>query len=299
MGSWTMKIPVEGIRQRATRAWALLERCEICPRLCRVNRLAGEAGRCRAGSRLLISSSFAHFGEESCLVGSHGSGTIFFTSCNLRCSFCQNYEISQATGGSHISFSQLADLMLELQSAGCHNINLVTPTHFTPHILRSIAIAAEAGLNVPIVWNTSGYERVETLRLLDGIVDIYMPDFKFWDSVKARRLARAPDYPEVARAALQEIHQQVGDLVINSAGVAERGLLVRHLVMPEATNETKEIAKFLASQVSPETFVNIMPQYRPCGEVDPSGPLGRRLTLTEYNEALAAAARAGIHRLAR
>lgn len=293
-----MNLSLAELQERAEIAWSWLESCEICPRLCRVNRLAGEQGRCRAGAELLVSSVFPHFGEESCLVGAGGSGTVFLSSCNLRCSFCQNYDISQAGEGRGISFDGLASALLELQRVGCHNVNFVTPTHFTPQLLRVLTQAVRKGLQLPIVWNTSGYERVETLRLLEGIVDIYMPDFKFWKSATARELARAPDYPQTAKAALKEMHRQVGDLVVDGSGIARRGLLVRHLVMPEGVEESAEIMRYLATEISPHTFVNVMAQYRPCGRIKPGERWARRITAGEYREALRHAKEAGLTRLA-
>jgi putative pyruvate formate lyase activating enzyme len=293
--------PLEGrqILQRAAKLKESLACCTICPRRCRVDRLAGELGRCGLGAALKVSSIFPHFGEERELVGAGGSGTVFLASCNLRCSFCQNYDISHLRHGSELSPAQLAKAMLELERLGCHNINFVTPTHLTPQIVEALGLAREWGLAVPVVWNTSGYESVETLRWLKGIVDIYMPDFKFWESHVAAQLADAPDYPEVARQALKEMHEQVGDLVIDKRGAAQRGLLVRHLVMPGSLSETRSIMRFIAREISPDTFVNLMPQYYPCGTVDRRGPLGRRLTREEYEQAVREARQEGIWRLAR
>jgi putative pyruvate formate lyase activating enzyme len=213
-----------------------------------------------------VASYGPHFGEESPLVGQKGSGTIFFAGCNLGCIFCQNYDISHTSDGYVVSAVQLADIMLELQRMGCHNINFVTPSHVIPQILESLPYAVEKGLNVPLVYNSSGYDRVSALKLLDGIVDIYMPDFKFWDSSLSKRWCDAEDYPDRAKAALKEMHRQVGDLVIEN-GLAKRGLLVRHLVMPGCLDDTKEILRFVAQEISPNTYINIMDQYRPMGEV--------------------------------
>ncbi len=217
----------------------LLLSCEVCPHRCRVDRRHGELGICRTGDQPVVSSFGPHFGEEDPLVGEHGSGTIFFTHCNLFCIFCQNWEISHGGEGTEISVAQLAAIMLQLQAQGCHNINFVTPSHQVPMILAALPAAIEGGLKIPLVYNTGGYDAVETLRLLEGVIDIYMPDFKFWDPKVAAALTNAPDYPEVARAALKEMHRQVGDLALDERGIAYRGLLVRHLVLPEGLAGTK------------------------------------------------------------
>ncbi len=245
----------------------------------------------------VISSYFPHFGEETPLVGRYGSGTIFISYCNLLCIYCQNYEISHLGEGREVSLEEFAQMMLSLQYVGCHNINIVTPTHVVPQILAALEIAIEGGLNIPLVYNTSGYEKVETLRLLDGIVDIYMPDFKYWDSQVAKKYSHAPDYPEVARKALKEMHRQVGNLKLNSNGIAEKGLLVRHLVLPHGLAGTKEIMEFIANEISPNTYVNIMPQYRPCGKAYQDSLINRPITMTEYREAIRIALKAGLTRL--
>ena len=283
--------------QRKDTALERLASCDLCPRRCGVNRLAGEQGFCRTGRLAVVSASHPHFGEEAPLVGKDGSGTIFFTNCNLGCVFCQNYEISHLGEGKEVTAPQLAAMMVDLGQQGCHNINLVTPSHVVAQILEALPIAVEAGLTVPLVYNTSGYDEVDTLRLLDGIVDIYMPDFKFWSSTSARRFAKAADYPEKAREAMVEMHRQVGDLFINDKGLAEHGLLVRHLVMPKGLAETREILGFLARDISPNTYVNIMDQYRPCGEAMNFPPLDRMLLLDEYRQALELAKQAGLARL--
>jgi len=245
----------------------------------------------------MVSSYAPHFGEESPLVGFRGSGTIFFTHCNLLCNFCQNYDISHDERGQEVTSEELADFMIHLQDIGCHNINFVTPSHVVPQILAALEIAINSGLQTPLVFNTSAYDKVETLKLLDGIVDIYMPDFKFWDQETASQLCTAPDYPERARMAVKEMHRQVGDLQINDLGIAERGLLVRHLVMPEKLAGTGEIMNFLASEISANTYVNIMPQYRPCGSAFTVDKIARSITREEYYEALDAARKEGITRL--
>jgi putative pyruvate formate lyase activating enzyme len=279
------------------RAFAILESCRLCPRECEVNRLKDEKGVCRTGSSAMVSSFNPHFGEEDPLVGNNGSGTIFMTNCNLLCVFCQNWEISHLSEGSEVSSKILADMMLRLQRMGCHNINFVTPTHVVPQILDALPHAIEGGLNVPLVYNTGTYDAVETLKLLDGIFDIYMPDFKFWDPVMARQYLKAPDYPERAREALKEMHRQVGDLTLDENGIALKGIILRHLVMPGGVAGTRDIMRFIAKEISPDTYVNIMDQYRPCGNAHKCPPLDRRITDQEYGEALRATHDEGITRL--
>ena len=285
------------LEKRIEAALAILENCRLCPRHCGVNRLEGELGVCRAGREAVVSSYSPHFGEEDPLVGRQGSGTIFMTHCNLGCVFCQNYEISHLSEGVKVSSSDLAQMMLTLQRRGCHNINFVTPTHMVPQILEALPEAIAGGLKVPLVYNCGGYEEVDSLRLLDGIFDIYMPDFKFWDSEVATRFCSAPDYPEKACSAIKEMHQQVGDLTLNEEGIAQRGLLVRHLVMPEGLAGSREIMRFLAKEVSKDTYVNVMSQYRPCGEAHKFPELRRAITTEEYREAVSMAQEEGIHRL--
>lgn len=247
----------------------------------------------------MVSSFGPHFGEESPLVGSCGSGTIFFTNCNLRCLFCQNYDISHLGRGEEVSGGQLAAIMLNLQRSGCHNVNLVSPTHFVPQILEALCMAAEEGLRLPLVYNTGGYESSETLALLDGVVDIYMPDAKYWGPEVARLLSEAPDYPEVMRQALKEMHRQVGDLAIDGLGIARRGLLVRHLVLPEGLAGTREVMNFIAKEISPNTYVNVMAQYRPCYRAQEIPELRRPISPEEYRQAVEGALGAGLHRLDR
>lgn len=285
------------LRSQAEKARAALEECCLCPRQCHVNRTAGETGYCGTGELAVVASYDAHFGEEEPLVGRHGSGTIFFSHCNLLCNFCQNYDISHGGVGQAVSDDQLAWMMLQLQSDGCHNINLVTPSHVVPQIIQSVALAAAKGLRIPLVYNTSGYDRVETLGLLDGVIDIYMPDFKFWDPSVAQLTCEAPDYPQHARAALKEMHRQVGDLVLDENGIAQRGLLVRHLVLPENMAGTADVMKFIASHISTNTYVNIMAQYRPCGTAYRVPGLDRSITAQEYHEAVESARSQGITRL--
>ena len=285
------------LRTKAAQATAALACCTLCPRRCRVNRSAGETGYCRTGARAMVASYNAHFGEEAPLVGRGGSGTIFFSHCNLLCNFCQNFEISHGGEGWELSERQLADIMLELQAAGCHNINFVTPSHVIPQILGALVLAAEEGLNIPLVYNSGGYDEVATMRLLDGIVDIYMPDFKFWDSPIATQTCDAPDYPEVARQALLEMHRQVGDLVLAPNGLASRGLLVRHLVLPQNLAGTRMVMRFIATQISRNTYVNVMAQYRPCGRAREIPALSVPPTAQEFEQALREAEEEGITRL--
>ncbi|MBM4309936.1 MAG: radical SAM protein [Deltaproteobacteria bacterium] len=282
---------------RIVQALEALRCCELCPRCCRVDRIAGETGVCRTGRNALVASFAPHFGEEAPLVGRFGSGTIFFSNCNLNCTFCQNSEISRGGEGSATTASQLAGMMIELQNQGVHNINFVSPSHVVPQILEALPEAIDSGLNIPLVYNSGGYDRVETLRLLDGIIDIYMPDIKFSSDIPALFYCAAPDYPLVSRAAVREMHRQVGDLRLDSRGRAVRGLLVRHLVMPDGLAGTQAVMRFLAEEISPATYVNIMDQYRPCGDVKDFKELQRRITPEEYEEALAAARAAGLSRL--
>jgi putative pyruvate formate lyase activating enzyme len=277
--------------------WKILEECRLCPRQCGVDRLAGELGFCRTGARALVSSVAPHFGEEAPLVGRSGSGTIFFAYCNLGCVFCQNYELSHRGEGEEMDPEVLARCFLRLQALGCHNINLVTPSHVVPQILKALLLAVPEGLTLPLVYNCGGYESAETLRLLAGLVDIYMPDFKFWDEETARRLCGAADYPESARQALKEMHRQVGDLLLDSEGIALRGLLIRHLVMPREAAGTQAIMEFIAREISADSFVNLMDQYRPCGQAHSQPLISRALTREEYGRAREWARAAGLTRL--
>lgn len=283
--------------EKINAAHAILSKCRLCPRKCGVNRLKGEQGVCHTGENAVVSSYDAHFGEEDPLVGKHGSGTVFFSNCNLLCIFCQNYDISHKGEGREVLPEELAEIFLSLQSMGCHNINFVTPTHVVPQILSALGIAVKGGLSLPLVYNSSGYELCETLKILDGIIDIYMPDFKFWDSKVAKALCKASDYPEAARKALKEMHRQVGDLVVNEEGVAQRGLLIRHLVLPEGLAGTRDIMRFVANEISKNSYVNVMAQYRPCGQAYTMPPLNRVLARDEYLDAVRAAQEEGITRL--
>jgi putative pyruvate formate lyase activating enzyme len=262
-----LSMGADEIGERVAAGHRELEDCCACPRDCHVNRMAGETKICHTGRYARVASAFAHLGEEDCLRGWKGSGTIFFSLCNLRCVFCQNWDTSQRPAGREHTPDQIADLMLGLQGQGCHNINFVTPEHVVPQVLEAIAEAIPRGLRLPLVYNTSGYDSVRSLRLFDGIVDIYMPDFKFWTRATAKRLAKAPDYPQRARDAIQEMHRQVGPLKFGPDGLARRGVLVRHLVMPGQSEEAAAIFRWLAQEISPDTYVNIMGQYRPDYEV--------------------------------
>jgi putative pyruvate formate lyase activating enzyme len=262
-----------------------------------VDRTRGETGFCTTGRHAKAASFGPHFGEEAPLVGEHGSGTIFFSSCNLLCTFCQNSDISHGADGVEVGPGEIAGMMLDLARRGCHNINFVTPSHVVPQILEALVLAADAGLDLPLVYNTGGYDAVETLRLLEGVFDIYMPDFKFWDPEPAQTFCHAPDYRDVACTAILEMHRQVGDLVMDDGGIALSGLLVRHLVMPGGLAGTEGVMRFLAAQVSRKTYVNVMDQYHPCYRAGDDPRIDRRITAAEYEVALETARRAGIHRL--
>ena len=287
------------LERRVEQALRLLESCTACPRQCRVNRLADKFGVCRTGRYALVSSYGAHLGEEDCLRGWRGSGTIFICGCNLRCVFCQNFDLSWQLRGTPTPPEKLARMMLELQGDGCHNINFVTPEHVVPQLAEALPLAIERGLRLPIVYNTSAYDAMESLELLDGVVDIYMPDFKYWDRESARKYSRAPDYPEVARRTIKEMHRQVGDLVMDERGVAKRGLLIRHLVMPGNVAGTREVMRWIAQELSPNTYVNVMPQYYPAGKVSrrEHAEINRRVSPSEYEKALEEAWAAGLKRL--
>jgi putative pyruvate formate lyase activating enzyme len=274
-----------------------LSSCQLCPRKCKVNRLKDEKGVCKTGNLAYVSSFGPHLGEELPLVGTRGSGTIFFTHCNLGCIFCQNYDISHLGEGYPVSDEELSETMLRLKGMGCHNINFVTPTHVIPQILRALPLAIEKGLDLPLVYNTGGYELVSTLLLLEGVFDIYMPDFKFSDSKTAQRFCNAPDYPEIVKSALIEMHRQTGDLIMDKRGIAQRGLIIRHLVLPEDLAGTDEVMWFVSEEISKDTYVNLMDQYRPAYHSDNFPPLDRRITSQEYAEALSLAKKYGLKRL--
>jgi putative pyruvate formate lyase activating enzyme len=264
----------------------MLTACTVCPRMCGTARLAGEIGLCRAGEELKIASFNLHRGEEPPISGHGGSGTIFLSGCSLRCMYCQNYPISQYGAGAPTSIERLVEIMFELQSAGAHNINFVTPTHYTPHIIDAVIRARILGLAVPVVWNTSGYERVETLRLLEGIVDIYLADMRYGDDGHARKYSKGPDYVAINQAAIMEMHRQVGLLKLDEDGIAQRGLLVRHLVLPGGVSGSTKVFKFLAETVSPLTAVSVMSQYFPAHKAVDDSLLKRRLTVDEYQRVL-------------
>jgi putative pyruvate formate lyase activating enzyme len=274
------------LEKRIDAAYKLLESCRVCPRECGVNRLKNDKlGFCRSGLAPIISSVSPHFGEEPPLSGTKGSGTVFFTNCNLRCVYCQNYPISQLGNGEERTAGELACQMLWLQEQGCHNLNLVTPTHFVPQILKALGIAMQRGFNLPIVYNTSGYESTETLRLLEGIVDIYLPDMRYSDNAAAMKYSIAPDYPQLNRAAIQEMYRQVGNLVLDEQGVARQGMIVRHLVLPGNIAGTEAVMKFLAEEISKDVSISLMSQYFPAHRAKEFKEINRRITTEEYEKA--------------
>jgi putative pyruvate formate lyase activating enzyme len=291
-----MRITLDELDRRIEAARSLINPCRLCPRECLALRVEGETGHCAVTADLLVSSVGAHFGEEPELVGRGGSGTIFFAGCNLLCSFCQNHDISHHKRGERYTVPQLAAAMLALQHQGCHNLNIVTPTHYVTPLLEALKLAGAGGLAIPLVYNCGGYESLETLRLLDGVVDIYMPDIKFASAAVGRDYCGVPDYPERARAALQEMHRQVGVLTTDEGGVAVRGLLIRHLVLPGGLAGSERSFQFIARELSPDSYVNVMAQYRPCCDAVGDPRLGRSLTADEFQAALAAAHHAGLHR---
>jgi putative pyruvate formate lyase activating enzyme len=301
------------LERRAAEAHALLgERCVVCPRRCKVDRRSDVPGLCAIGRHAVVASHFPHFGEEDCLRGRRGSGTIFFSGCNLRCVFCQNHDISWEVQGEVVTPERLAEMMLELQAIGCHNINWVTPEHVVPQILEALPLAFARGLELPIVYNTSAYDSLDSLRLMEGIVDVYMPDFKLWTSEAARRYLKRADYPEVAREAIVEMNRQVGDLVLDERGLARRGLILRHLIMPGRLEETEAILRFVSEELGTGTYMNLMSQYYVSGKVGRNGQyeeIARGIHREEYEQALALARELGLrldprsvgerHRLAR
>ena len=286
------------LAQRAVDAWGRLEDCDLCARYCRMNRLETIKGAvCRTGERAIVHSQGPHHGEENPLRGRRGSGTIFFSWCNLRCVYCQNWDISQKGLGSELDVEQLAELMLDLQVQGCHNINFVSPSHVVAQIIAAVEIAARKGLRLPLVYNTGGYDSLEALRLLDGIVDIYMPDMKYGDAEKAHHFSHVRNYVEFNREAVREMHRQVGDLALDENGVAVRGLLVRHLVLPENVSGTDRVLEFIAREISSGTYVNLMDQYRPCYRADENPPIDHPITSREFSQAIAWADKLGLGRL--
>lgn len=282
---------------RIEKAYCRLERCELCGVRCRINRRAGKAGGCRTGDKAILASFDAHDGEEAPISGWAGSGAVFFAGCNLRCQFCQNYDISQTREGKEVEPEALAAVFLQLQSRGCHNINLVSPSHVIPMILSAVQIAARNGLRLPLVFNTGGYDYLDSLRLLDGVVDIYMPDMKYSNPQVARRYSKVINYPKTNQSAVREMFRQVGDLILDERGIAKRGLLVRHLVMPNGLAGTKEITRFLAEEISPNTYFNIMGQYNPAFEAKLYPSLNRHVTSQEFEEAVEIAQKAGLTRI--
>jgi putative pyruvate formate lyase activating enzyme len=287
------------LAERVEAARTLLKNCQVCPRHCGINRLAEETGECNTGKLAAVSSYGPHFGEEAPLVGKYGSGTIFFTNCNLKCLFCQNYNISQLGDGTEVTDEELARMMLALQARGCHNINFVSPTHVVPQILKGLEIAINLGLRLPLVYNSGGYDSAETLEILDGIIDIYMPDMKYSDEKIAEELSGIQRYPSINRAALKEMHRQVGDLKVDEDGIATRGLLIRHMVLPHGLAGTKEIMEFIAEDISLSSYVNVMAQYHPCYKAFQIPQLARPLPKQEFIEAIELAKRAGLNRLDR
>jgi putative pyruvate formate lyase activating enzyme len=286
------------LERRAAEAHELLgERCVVCPRGCKVDRRVDVKGLCAIGRYAVVASYFPHFGEENCLRGSSGSGTIFFSGCNLRCVFCQNHDISWEVRGEQVTGARLAEMMLELQAMGCHNINWVTPEHVVPQILEALPLAVAGGLELPIVYNTSSYDSLESLRLMDGIVDVFMPDFKLWTREAARRYLKRPDYADVARESIKEMHRQVGDLVLDERGLARRGLILRHLVMPGLLDETEAILRFVAEELGTGCYVNLMSQYYVSGKVGKDGEyaeIARGIHREEYDMALGVAGELGL-----
>ncbi|UCB53533.1 MAG: radical SAM protein [Candidatus Zixiibacteriota bacterium] len=285
------------LSRRIEALWARLESCDICPHQCKINRLEDERGKCKTGRKATVSSFGPHFGGESPLVGRYGSGTIFFTHCNLLCIFCQNYDISHLGHGYEADEEKIAEIMLSLQNMGCHNINFVTPTHVVPQIVKALPFAIGQGLNVPLVYNSGGYDSMSTLELLDGIFDIYMPDLKYSDDKIGQRYCNAKDYAQRAREAIKKMHQQVGDLIIDERGVALKGLLIRHLILPDDLAGTKDSMRFVAGEISRNTYVNLMDQYRPCCKANDHPPLDRGITGEEFSRAVKIAQDLGLERL--
>ncbi len=284
------------LAERVERARELSRRCVLCPRVCGANRVDGEVGECGVGRFAVLSSYGPHFGEESVLRGWRGSGTVFFAGCNMRCVYCQNYEISQLRFGREVSPEDLAAVFLEVQAMGCHNLNLVTPSHVVWQIMEALLIAVDRGFRLPIVYNTSSYDSLQSLRLLDGVVDIYMPDLKYSDSEVAQRYSGVKRYWEVAKKAVKEMYRQVGDLVIGEDGLAKRGVLIRHLVLPNGVAGSKKVMEFIAGELSRDAWVNVMDQYYPTYRAWEYGEISRRITSEEYWEVVDHAARLGIHR---
>jgi len=289
-----MTINYEKLQAVSNQAFKMLESCCICPRKCKVNRLNDEKGFCQTGLRPRLCNFMPHHGEEPAISGTRGSGTIFFSGCNMSCVYCQNYEFSQLGNGREVEFEELANFMLELQAAGCHNINLVTPTHVMPQILKSLELAIPKGLNIPIVYNTGGYELPQIIKLLDGIIDIYLVDMRYGDNDMAFKYSSALDYPELNQAALKEMHRQVGIAEIDSEGIIKKGVIIRHLVLPNNISGTDSIMKFIANQLSKDMYISLMSQYLPCYKASQFKEIARRITYQEYENAKAAMEKYGL-----
>jgi putative pyruvate formate lyase activating enzyme len=290
------KLTIAELKSRSEQLLELQRECRICPRQCLAKREMGEIGECRSTGEMVISSVGPHFGEEPPLVGTNGSGTIFFTNCNLKCEFCQNFDISQLGSGFIVSVNQLAEAMLKLQNLGCHNINFVTPTHFTPQIAEALLLAIEKGLEIPLVYNCGGYESVEILKLLDGLIDIYMPDIKYSDSNLAEKYSCVPEYWKTVKSAIKEMHKQVGDLKVGKRGIAQRGLLIRHLVLPNRISGSEKVIDFIADEISIDTYINIMDQYHPAYRASRHIELNKLITKDEYLHSIYYAECKGLHR---
>ncbi len=295
LSSYSKGILDERLEELVTR----LDPCMLCPRQCMADRKGGDPGYCRAPYDLHLSSASPHFGEEKPLTGTNGSGTIFLTHCNLRCAFCQNYETSILGEGVECSSDVLSDIMINLQSGGCHNINFVTPTHYVPQIVKALPSAIEKGLTVPLVYNTSGYDSLEVIELLDGIFDIYMPDIKFLDNRLSSKYCRADNYPEIVSAVVKEMHRQVGDLVTDGSGVARRGLIIRHLMMPSCMDDTRAVLDLIANEVSLNSYVNIMAQYHPCHRAGEFPEISHIINGSDHKEAVSYARSIGLIRASR
>lgn len=294
--AYAARLTRQELRNRAEALRELMRECVLCPHECSAQRLDGRYGVCRSTSDVMISSAGPHYGEEAPLTGTRGSGTVFFTSCNLKCTFCQNYDVSQMRLGRRVSERELAEIMLRLQRSGCHNINLVTPTHMTAQIVAALALASEGGLSIPIVYNCGGYESAQTLRLLEGVVDIYMPDIKYSDSEIARKFSGGPGYWDLVRLAVAEMQRQVGDLVMDERGIAKRGLLIRHLVLPNGLAGSQAVLDFVVQKISIDSYINIMDQYRPAYRALRYEQLSRMITTREYADVVEYASGIGLHR---
>ncbi len=294
--SYLKELSLLELKERAEKLYELFYECRICPNECLAKRSDGELGDCHSTDEVVLSSIGPHFGEEPPLVGIHGSGTIFFTSCNLSCQFCQNYDISQLRRGQAATINELANAMLHLQNIGCHNINFVTPTHFSPQIVKSLILAVDGGLKLPLVYNCGGYESVETLKLLENIIDIYMPDIKYSDDFNAEKYSKIKNYWDVVQKALKEMHKQVGDLQTNYMGIGEKGLIIRHLVLPNKIAGSINVLDFIKSELSVNSYVNIMEQFRPAYKAAEYEELNRSITIEEFDEVLLYAKEIGLKR---